>query len=78
MQFMTPLLTSKLAGQYVAVDPMGLFVSTSQVCEVSNLLFYIKLFDLWADVDNDIPYRLSSHLSFWVLYLINIAMVWFN
>ncbi|PAN46431.1 hypothetical protein PAHAL_9G185400 [Panicum hallii] len=28
--FMTPLLTSKLAGQYVAVDPMGLFVSTSQ------------------------------------------------
>nr|CAB3499132.1 unnamed protein product [Digitaria exilis] len=29
--FMTPLLTSKLAGQYVAVDPMGLLVSTSQV-----------------------------------------------
>ncbi|KAL6838974.1 hypothetical protein ACP4OV_031201 [Aristida adscensionis] len=29
--FMTPLLTSKLADQYVAVDPMGLFVSTSQV-----------------------------------------------
>jgi hypothetical protein len=35
MQFMTPLLASKLAGQYVAVDPMGLFVSTSQVLPVS-------------------------------------------
>ena len=34
MQFMTPLLASKLAGQYVAVDPMGLFVSTSQVLPV--------------------------------------------
>lgn len=28
---MTPLLTSKLAGQYVAVDPTGLFTSTVQV-----------------------------------------------
>lgn len=28
---MTPLLTSKLAGQFVAVDPMGLFMSTVQV-----------------------------------------------
>lgn len=28
---MTPLLTSKLAGQYVAVDPAGLFTSTVQV-----------------------------------------------
>ncbi|PNT68489.1 probable sodium/metabolite cotransporter BASS1, chloroplastic [Brachypodium distachyon] len=36
--FMTPLLTSKLAGQYVAVDPMGLFVSTSQVVLVPVLL----------------------------------------
>jgi BASS family bile acid:Na+ symporter len=35
MQFMTPLLASKLAGQYIAVDPMGLFVSTSQVLPVS-------------------------------------------
>jgi BASS family bile acid:Na+ symporter len=37
--FLTPLLTSKLAGQYVAVDPMGLFVSTSQVLEI-NLMLY--------------------------------------
>jgi len=36
--FMTPLLTSKLAGQYVAVDPMGLFVSTSQVVLAPVLL----------------------------------------
>ncbi|CAA7396133.1 unnamed protein product [Spirodela intermedia] len=28
---MTPFLTSKLAGQYVAVDPAGLFLSTVQV-----------------------------------------------
>ncbi|RLN18187.1 putative sodium/metabolite cotransporter BASS1, chloroplastic [Panicum miliaceum] len=38
LQFMTPLLTSKLAGQYVAVDPMGLFVSTSQVVLAPVLL----------------------------------------
>uniref|UniRef100_A0A0E0KPN8 Uncharacterized protein n=1 Tax=Oryza punctata TaxID=4537 RepID=A0A0E0KPN8_ORYPU len=36
--FITPLLTSKLAGQYVAVDPMGLFVSTSQVVLAPVLL----------------------------------------
>ncbi|EEC77159.1 hypothetical protein OsI_15620 [Oryza sativa Indica Group] len=36
--FLTPLLTSKLAGQYVAVDPMGLFVSTSQVVLAPVLL----------------------------------------
>ncbi|RCV24810.1 hypothetical protein SETIT_5G116100v2 [Setaria italica] len=36
--FMTPLLTSKLAGQYVAVDPLGLFVSTSQVVLAPVLL----------------------------------------
>ncbi|KAI5020149.1 probable sodium/metabolite cotransporter BASS1, chloroplastic [Hordeum vulgare subsp. vulgare] len=36
--FMTPLLSSKLAGQYVAVDPMGLFVSTSQVVLAPVLL----------------------------------------
>uniref|UniRef100_A0ACD5ZU55 Uncharacterized protein n=1 Tax=Avena sativa TaxID=4498 RepID=A0ACD5ZU55_AVESA len=36
--FMTPLLASKLAGQYVAVDPMGLFVSTSQVVLAPVLL----------------------------------------
>ncbi|KAL5218605.1 hypothetical protein ABZP36_019289 [Zizania latifolia] len=36
--FTTPLLTSKLAGQYVAVDPMGLFVSTSQVVLAPVLL----------------------------------------
>ncbi|KAJ6819725.1 putative sodium/metabolite cotransporter BASS1, chloroplastic [Iris pallida] len=28
---MTPFLTSKLAGQFVAVDPVGLFISTVQV-----------------------------------------------
>lgn len=33
MQVMTPLLTSKLAGQFVAVDPMGLFMSTVQVLQ---------------------------------------------
>lgn len=36
--FMTPLLTSKLAGQYVAVDPTGLFMSTSQVVLAPVLL----------------------------------------
>ncbi|XP_006652126.1 probable sodium/metabolite cotransporter BASS1, chloroplastic [Oryza brachyantha] len=36
--FITPFLTSKLAGQYVAVDPMGLFVSTSQVVLAPVLL----------------------------------------
>uniref|UniRef100_A0A0D9XI95 Uncharacterized protein n=1 Tax=Leersia perrieri TaxID=77586 RepID=A0A0D9XI95_9ORYZ len=36
--FLTPLLTSKLAGQYVAVDPMGLFMSTSQVVLAPVLL----------------------------------------
>ncbi|KAK3150014.1 hypothetical protein QOZ80_3AG0226290 [Eleusine coracana subsp. coracana] len=36
--FMTPLLTSKLAGQYVAVDPVGLFISTSQVVLAPVLL----------------------------------------
>lgn len=30
-QVMTPFLTSKLAGHYVAVDPAGLFLSTVQV-----------------------------------------------
>ncbi|GJM95859.1 hypothetical protein PR202_ga12639 [Eleusine coracana subsp. coracana] len=37
-EFMTPLLTSKLAGQYVAVDPVGLFISTSQVVLAPVLL----------------------------------------
>jgi bile acid:Na+ symporter, BASS family len=36
--FMTPLLSSKLAGQYVAVDPMGLFISTSEVVLAPVLL----------------------------------------
>ncbi|TVU46445.1 hypothetical protein EJB05_05984 [Eragrostis curvula] len=36
--FLTPLLTSQLAGQYVAVDPMGLFISTSQVVLAPVLL----------------------------------------
>nr|CAD1840941.1 unnamed protein product [Ananas comosus var. bracteatus] len=35
---MTPLLTSKLAGQFVAVDPMGLFMSTVQVVLAPVLL----------------------------------------
>lgn len=47
MQFMTPLLTSKLAGQYVAVDPMGLFVSTSQVLQISNFVGHTSKFDPW-------------------------------
>ncbi|KAJ6842583.1 putative sodium/metabolite cotransporter BASS1, chloroplastic [Iris pallida] len=35
---MTPLLTSKLAGQFVAVDPAGLFISTVQVVLAPVLL----------------------------------------
>ncbi|RWW58134.1 hypothetical protein BHE74_00035035 [Ensete ventricosum] len=35
---MTPLLTSKLAGQFVAVDPVGLFMSTVQVVLAPVLL----------------------------------------
>lgn len=35
---MTPFLTSKLAGQFVAVDPVGLFLSTAQVVLAPVLL----------------------------------------
>ncbi|KAK8954963.1 hypothetical protein KSP39_PZI002198 [Platanthera zijinensis] len=35
---MTPYLTSKLAGQFVAVDPLGLFISTVQVVLAPVLL----------------------------------------
>ncbi|KAL0928349.1 hypothetical protein M5K25_000226 [Dendrobium thyrsiflorum] len=35
---MTPFLTSKLAGQFIAVDPAGLFISTVQVVLFPMLL----------------------------------------
>lgn len=38
LQIMTPFLTAKLAGQYVAVDAMGLLLSTLQVSLSSRLL----------------------------------------
>jgi len=34
---MTPLLTAKLAGKYVAVDAPGLLISTLQVSFVSQV-----------------------------------------
>ncbi|XP_042458752.1 probable sodium/metabolite cotransporter BASS1, chloroplastic isoform X1 [Zingiber officinale] len=38
LQIMTPFLTSKLAGRFVAVDPVGLFMSTVQVVLAPVLL----------------------------------------
>lgn len=38
---MTPFLTAKLAGQYVAVDAAGLFMSTLQVTFLVKHLFLL-------------------------------------
>lgn len=52
LQVMTPFLTAKLAGQYVAVDAVGLFMSTLQViflsCSLAALLNYCNLGHLSA------------------------------
>lgn len=39
-QIMTPFLTAKLAGQYVAVDAAGLLISTLQVSSL-QVAFYL-------------------------------------
>lgn len=36
LQIMTPFLTAKLAGQFVAVDAAGLLLSTLQVLFLTN------------------------------------------
>lgn len=44
LQIMTPFLTSKLAGQYVAVDAAGLLLSTLQVTSLASKFVFAWLF----------------------------------
>lgn len=50
---MTPFLTAKLAGQYVAVDAAGLFMSTLQVRFMYNGIFMIMHFIYYNNASFD-------------------------
>lgn len=53
LQIMTPFLTAKLAGKYVAVDAAGLLMSTLQVSFSQILFLYFLFFSLITEMINE-------------------------